>query len=157
MNLVNPGVYEAKIVNYGLSRSKSGNLQAVVKLGFEDDMGKKHTISWYGGFGPNQMRMTIGTLVVCGLNTAVDAIAEGPSSNALNTVDPLFIEVEHNEYQGKTNARIRWISKSSLGSQTSISRDAAKEQLSVLGADQVLKELLTGSQESSGDFGDLTY
>lgn len=110
MELVKPGIYIAKIVDYGFSLTKAGAPQAKVTLEFMED-GQKRQLTWFGGFGEKQIKHTLKALITCGLCTDVEAMADGLASNALDLNKELSIVVEHNNYNGKISAKVCWINE----------------------------------------------
>lgn len=113
--ILDPGRYEGKIVDYGISKTSKGKKQAFIVF---DINGK--TLTWYGGLDPipsepgkrAQLEFTIKTLLDCGLSTdTVETMAAGTSSNALPVGKEMALVVEDNVYEGETSSRIKWINE----------------------------------------------
>lgn len=107
-----PGVYTGKITNYGIHKTKTESLQAVIQIGFSDEQGNHYKLNWRGGFSEKQLPFTLKTLLVCGLQGNDPAvIADGPNSNALDSDKILQITVER---QDDKYWRISWINEPGL-------------------------------------------
>ncbi len=108
MELVKPGNYLGKVVDYSITQTKKGAPQAAVKFSFKED-GVDRVLTWFSGFGDKQIKHTLKALVLCGLNTDVESMSDGLSSNALDTNKEVLLVVEHDSYDGKTSAKIAWV------------------------------------------------
>jgi hypothetical protein len=162
MVMIKEGTYEAKVINYGIGRTKKGGYQAVVKFGFYEDNEPK-TLKWYGGFGPTQTNITLRSLFQLGLNGPLESLADGARSGVLNIETNVFIEVEHNTYtdnfgKERTNSKIRSISKSAAGIDDVVGRDEFRQAIQNMGIDQELSMLLRdpNAAEMTPDFGDVS-
>lgn len=106
--MINPGTYKAKIQDYGLVQNKSGQPQVKVFFKFKES---GETFSWFGGLStPQQQEITTKTLITLGASpNNIDKIENGLTSNVLDTTKEFDLVVAHDEYQGKTYARIKYI------------------------------------------------
>ena len=108
MELIKPGTYTARIVDYGICATKAGAPQARVTLEFMED-GQKRQLTWFSGFGDKQIKHTLKALVICGLNCAIEELADGLDCNGLDLTKDVAIIVEHDTYEGKVSAKVCWI------------------------------------------------
>lgn len=122
-----PGYYEAKIINYGIKKTKKGDPAPVIIFNAETEEGKQH-VFWSGSLNDGKARdITLKTLAICGFRnvSAFPYLAEGPSSGLLNMEKEVQITVEHEsveEVDKKTGekiirkyAKVRWINESGGG------------------------------------------
>lgn len=112
MELIQPGWYDAKILDYGIKATKSGAPQVTVTFGVKSG-DKEHRLYWNSSFTEKALKFTLKALVNMGLSTAVEEMADGPSSNALDMTKSVRVEVEHNTYNNETTARVCSVAKSS--------------------------------------------
>ena len=124
---IHPGKYMARIVNYGLRDSKNNGVMALVEMEYKDSEGDPHRVLWRGAFAGQATQYTLKTLLICGLDRDVSAMADGPESGVLNLQKDLMITVEPEHYEGKTYYRIAWINEPGLSNL--LSRAEAAQRL----------------------------
>lgn len=121
--MIKAGIYTAKLRNYGIKLSGAGKPQIACQFQIIEDE-QVYNLTWYGSFTEKATDNTIKTL--CGVmdlfaepsevEAAMDRIAEeGVDSGLLNMDKEYSLVVEHDEYNGKTNAKIRWVNNVGSG------------------------------------------
>ena len=135
-NLLPEGYYEAVIEVFGPSESKSGMPQfAVVFKLTEEGPHKGKNITWFGSLKEGQpLDITVKNLTVMGMKS--DDLAD---KNLLDKSTPVQLNVRHETWDGKTNAKVKFINKIGGGGFKPMG-DGAKVALS-------LKESIRASQE----------
>ena len=113
MDLVKPGRYTAKVIDYGIGETKDGNPQAAVTFSFQDSESKNRVMTWYGHFTDKTIEKTIDSLLICGLKgNDPRELGKGLEGGALDTNREVSIVVEHDQTQdGKTIAKVRWVNR----------------------------------------------
>ena len=116
--MINPGTHNAKLVNYGIKTTQSGKPQIACLFEVVDN-GEISSLTWFGSFNEGKAQeITIKTLIsvmdlFCEpseIESALDKIAnEGSDSGLLNMDKVYALVVEHETYEGKTRAKIRWV------------------------------------------------
>lgn len=106
---IQPGTYTAKIVDYGVKLTEKGQPNVTVKFSFNET----NTLIWSGGFyNERATEITLKALGVCGLATTdIAQLADGPASGMLDTDKEVEIAIDHEEYNGRTYAKIKWINE----------------------------------------------
>lgn len=110
-----PGKYRARPIAWALGLSKGGKEQAEVAFELLDEAHVGVTRTWTGSFNPGKAtEITFKALQACGF--------EGVDLNVLAEKPPPDVEVslviEHEDYQGKTYEKIRWVNKPYSGMRT---------------------------------------
>jgi len=110
--MIQPGTFDAKLVDYGMNVAKSGTLMILMKFELQDEQNSK--IVWQGHLKQGSAHdITLKSLLVCGLKTNdLEAVAEGPISGVLDmdkTVS-IVVEMEAGE-DGKSYPRVKWINE----------------------------------------------
>jgi hypothetical protein len=98
------GQYAARAIEAGLGRTKGGAEQVAVAFQILDEgecQGK--VISWYGYFTDKTVDRTLDSLRICGWRGDDLSDLTGVTDNEVKLV------VETEEYEGKLQARVRWI------------------------------------------------
>lgn len=108
-NLIPAGVYRARATDAQLGQTNSGSEQVaiafqVLTLGFENQR-----LAYYGQFGEKSLEITVKALRACGWQGLDLADLSGVSANEVNLV------VEHETYEGKTRARVKWVNDGQAG------------------------------------------
>jgi hypothetical protein len=155
-----PGSYMGKISNYGIHKTKTDSLQAVIQISFKDDYGHDYKLNWRGGFSEKQLPFTLKTLLTCGLRGNDPAIiADGPESNALDHDKTFQVTVEK---QDDKYWRISWINEAGL--KKGISKSEASQALgdlrgkiAQLRQEHGIKDLPRVEQVSSSALDDLPF
>lgn len=110
--MVQAGKYLAKIVAYGVGESSSGKPRIEIKFGFKDAQGVDQTLWWNGYLTEKSIQITAKALVNCGLKgTDYDELAKGAESGMLNMEAPVEVEVQNEEFEGKTRSKIAWVNR----------------------------------------------
>lgn len=116
--MINQGTHLAKMTNYGIKVSSTGKPQIACQFQIiENDT--VYNLSWFGSFNEGKAQeMTIKTLIsvmdlFCEpseIESALDKIAsQGIESGLLNTDKDYQLVIEHETYEGKTRAKIKWV------------------------------------------------
>lgn len=110
MNLIKPGVYTAKVIDYGVPDLKPGKHPQVM-MQFEFDYeGAKQRIRYFGSLHPNASDYTIKSLLNAGFR--FDSLEPLTGPNAFDGRECQIV-VEHHEYEGKVSARVKWVNGAS--------------------------------------------
>lgn len=113
--ILDPGKYDGKIVDYGISKTSTGKKQAFIVFEIQ---GKN--LTWYGGLdavpnantGKAQLEYTVKTLLDCGLSSdTIEVMAAGQSSNAIPIGKEMTLVVEDNTYEGNVSSRIKYVNE----------------------------------------------
>jgi hypothetical protein len=99
------GVYRARPITAALSKSKNGSEQAAVE--FELTELESRRLTWFGSFSGGARDITLKTLRTLGW--AGDDLAD--LSGIVSGAEDFEIKVEHEDYQGKTYTKIKWVNK----------------------------------------------
>lgn len=122
-----PGYYDAKILNYGIKKTKAGD--PAPTIAFEVEVrGGKHKVFWQGSLKDGPARdISLKALMVCGFTNpnAFPYLANGIESGLLDLTKEVQVTVEHEtveEVDDKTGQtitkkypRVRWINESGGG------------------------------------------
>lgn len=117
MNLLEPGYYKGRILNYGIRKTKAkGDPAPTILFEVTDSAGARHKVYWQGSFNGGGLEIAMEALLVCGLRNArsLQFLADGPSSKLLDmdAFYDLTIEVEVNqEDSSKKYNKVKWINK----------------------------------------------
>lgn len=105
--MISPGTYKARGMDAALSTTKSGREQVGVRFELVDHPGE--TIIWYGYFTDGTFERTIKSLRACGWR--------GDDLSDLSGIGAMEVQivVEHEEYNGKTRAKVRWVNGAGSG------------------------------------------
>ncbi len=79
--------------------------QIGVRIRITEGADKGQSMLWYGGFHPNSEEFTIKALKAMGI---WDKIWDAPSGQ-IEGASPAIAVVKHEQYQGKTRAKVQWI------------------------------------------------
>lgn len=101
-DLVKSGRYKAKVIDHGISKTKAGDPQAVVRFEFETSTGYRE-LTWFGSFKEGALEHTVRALVNCGLKGSNPA-------GALEIGKEVSITVEIDKDQkGNDRNIVRWV------------------------------------------------
>lgn len=121
-NLIPPGNYAARPVSWQLGTTKEGKPQ--VEVAFVITQACEHTgepISWFGFFTDKTFETTVKALQLMGFDS--------DDLSTINEVGPQDVEVslkiQHEQYEGKTQARVRWVNDPNFGGLVSKRMDEA--------------------------------
>lgn len=159
-----PGKYLAKIVDCGLFKGDKGP-SAVLTMRTKDELGNVVDMNWFGSFNGGAKEITLRTLVQCGSKaTTGQELAselnrwqgEGVPMKPIpfDTTKDFEIDVQMNEYNGKTTPRIAFINlPGGAGFRTQMSQDDSKVLLGGLnlGADLLMARQKTGVSKPAGN------
>ncbi len=118
MRKINPGSYDAKIVDYGLTETKNNKPMAFVTFGIQDAQDSYVELTWRGLLDPKPSaegkkapsEYTVKTLLDCGFKgESIENMAAGKDSNIIDIGHEMTVVVEDNEYDGETYSQIRWV------------------------------------------------
>jgi len=106
-----PGIYEARVVDYGISKTKKGEPMAMVRFSFFDEDNDGHQMNWYGTFvHPKAAEISCEALAVCGWTTNDPAdLAKGTGSGVLDEEALVSITLKVEEYNGEKRTKIAYI------------------------------------------------
>lgn len=144
-NLLPEANYEAVIDTFGLSESKAGAPQFAVSFKItEEGPHKGKNIMWFGSLKEGKpMDITIKSLTVMGMKS--DDLDD---KNLLDKSTPVQLVIRHETWDGKTNARVKFINKIGGGSFKAIG-DGAKVSLSL--KDKIRASQARLAQEGNAD------
>jgi hypothetical protein len=134
MAKMQPGIYEARIVNYGIGTTKAGDPQAMILFEYTDQEGQPHEVTWYGTFKEGKgQEITLKALLTCGFKgNDPSALTEGVEGKALDHDRIVKITIkEETSQDGKKFMRIRWINEHNRELK-SMDRSAAKVKLGAM-------------------------
>ncbi|HVY62177.1 MAG TPA: DUF669 domain-containing protein [Planctomycetota bacterium] len=100
------GKYRARAIEAQLGETKTGKEQVVVRFELLNDGFEGQTITWFGVFATDKMaKRILEGLRACGWR--------GTDIGDLSGVTDcdVEIEVEHNTWEGKTSARVKWVNR----------------------------------------------
>lgn len=138
------GTHTAKILDYGISKTKDGLPQVLVNFGITNSEGHTNRISWYGSFKEKAARFTLKTLMeVMNMPCAdpshipglLSQIAEkGRESGLLDTDKEYSLVLEEQPDQnGKPRLRVRYVNNPGAGP-LKFEKIAASEAKTLFGA-----------------------
>lgn len=106
-----PGVFEAKVVDYGVTKSKADKPMAMIRFIYSGEDGTDKFINWYGSFASEKSsEITCAALALCGWSTNNPAdLAKGKGSGVLDETKTVSITLANEEYNGKTNLKVKYI------------------------------------------------
>jgi len=115
-----PGYYQAKIVNYGIKKTKAGDPAPTIafEVVVNKETNEKCRVFWQGTLKDGGGRdITMKALAVCGFKNfrVFYLLADGLDSGLLDTEAEVQITVEHEaamDGSGKKYSRVRWINQS---------------------------------------------
>jgi hypothetical protein len=104
-DLIPPGTYRGRAVNWGLSTTSTGKEQVAVEFEFPDAAGVVQRLTWFGFFTEKTWERTIQSLRHCGW--------KGVDLDDLGGLDASEVDlvVEHDTYNGVTRAKINWVNE----------------------------------------------
>src|SRR5690606_13826997 len=111
MELVKPGIYNAKLVDYYIGKTNQGLPQAELWFEFEAE-GTKRTMPYFGTFKEGKGReITLKALLVCGLRGNDPSILTlGKEGNGLELGKEVSITIsQENDQDGRARNRIQWV------------------------------------------------
>lgn len=107
-NLIKPGKYIAKVVEYGIPETKEGASPSIA-LTFEFEVeGVRKQLTYYGYLTSAAAEYTLKNLITAGFKHDRPSMLCKPNAFIDKEVQ---IVVEHETYEGKTRAKIRWINE----------------------------------------------
>jgi hypothetical protein len=116
--MINAGTFTGKLTNYGIKLTNNGKPQIACTFQIISD-DTVYNLTWFGSFNEGKAQeMTIKTLMsvmdlMCEpseIETYLDRIAsQGVESGLLNTDKDYSLVIEHEVYEGKTRAKIKWV------------------------------------------------
>ena len=118
MRQLEPGRYDGKISNYGMSNTQAGSKQAFITFDIAKPEGGNVELTWYGSLNPKPKEeggkaaseWTIATLLDCGFSSqAIEILAAGPDGNSIELGKVMTLVVEDNVWKEQTNSRIKFI------------------------------------------------
>ena len=104
-NLIPPGTYRAKAVEAQLGETSGGAEQVAISFAVLTPGFEQHHLAYYGTFGEKALPITVKALRACGWQGLDLSDLSGIDANEVSLV------VEHEEYQGVTRARVKWVNE----------------------------------------------
>lgn len=101
--LMPEGRYQARAHSWDFGETNGGAPQIAVSFKLLEPGFEGQFLGWYGGFGDTQAEFTFKALKNCGWRGIDLNDLSGMGDNEVSLV------VEHEEYQGKTHARVKWV------------------------------------------------
>jgi hypothetical protein len=102
--MLEPGNYKGRAVTWGLGETSTGKEQIAIEFMTMDTAGVEGPhINWFGYFSDAAFETTIKALRTCGWTGIDVSDLSGLDANEVQLI------VEHEEYEGKKRARVRWI------------------------------------------------
>lgn len=111
--MINAGKYLGKVLDYGIGKTKDGEPNIMLMFGFKDSSGVDQDLIWRGSLKEGKAReITIDALLILGLvGNDLSLLAHGNGSGVLNQEKEVQLVVEHETYNGKTFAKVRYINE----------------------------------------------
>src|SRR4051794_18119735 len=104
--MLKAGTYRARGVESDLGIAQTGKEQVFVKFAITSGPEEGQHVTWFGYFNtPENAKRTIESLRTCGWTGTDITELTGIDANEVELV------VEHEEYNGKTRAKVRWINE----------------------------------------------
>jgi hypothetical protein len=142
--LVKPDVYEAKLLEYGLMKTKAGKPMVAIDFEFSAD-GEPTSLRWFGSLNEGMAReITVKTLADLGYTeNTLESLAQG---RGLDNGRYYYLTVVNDTYNDVTRSKIAWINltKGSGGSGF-INADEAK---GLLGGMDLRADLMMATKET---------
>ena len=105
-----PGTYTAKVVDFGLMKSKAGLPMAAVMFEYQMKEGGSDRLTWFGSFKDGARKFSIETLVRLGFKGKNGAdLVRGNGSGVLDQTKDFEIVVANEAYEGKTRSKIKFV------------------------------------------------
>jgi len=102
------GKYAAKLTDYGISMTRAGNPQVVLRLMLENGNEVYH----YMSLSEKAQPYTTKTLVVFGYEGQdLSGIADGPEGGLLNTKKDVEVVMAEDTYNGVSRMKVKWINE----------------------------------------------
>ena len=110
-NEITPGIFDAKVSDYGIGKTKKGDPMAMIRFSFTDKENNEHFINWYGTFvHPKAAEISCETLAVCGWTTNSPAdLSKGAGSGVLDENRTISITLKSDTYDGKTSVKVAYV------------------------------------------------
>jgi hypothetical protein len=111
--VINPGTYRAKPVGGAFDKNKKGNLACGIKFDLTDEAVKGQQIWWVGYLTPAAIERTLDVTTLLGLSDApkTDDSGRFDASQFADQSKEFELVIEHEEYEGKTRARVKWVNE----------------------------------------------
>lgn len=103
------GTYRARVKSADFGFTSKGTEQVQVVFDVLDPDYDGETVMWWGYFSEKTAERTMQSLRYCGWKGDDVTDLKGISDNEVEVV------VEHNTYEGKTNARVAWVNRIGAG------------------------------------------
>ena len=105
------GVYEAKVEDYAVGKTKKGDPMVMVRFQVYNTEGESHTVTWYGTFSsPKSQEITFEALAVCGMKTKNPAeLTKGKGSGVLDEKKIVTLTLVSEEWEGKSRIKVKYI------------------------------------------------
>lgn len=131
-----PGQYIAKLVDYGITKTKEGKPQVIACFDFKDANGEQFQRLWFGSVNAGKAReITMKSLKAMGLQGGEDRLASlagGVDSGELSLSSKIQITVvdEVDQQTGEIRSKIRWVN--TIGGPAMANRISSAEAADIL-------------------------
>lgn len=143
--MIPEGQYTATCIDKQFGTTSTGKKQVVLRFRIDSGEHAGQELNWYGYFTDRTWERTLESLRYCGF--------KGDNLDQLGPLDQqVSIVVGHNEYEGKTSARVDWINRLGEGS-ISLSNPMKGDELRKFAAS--MRKRVQGVPEVDGPKGDV--
>lgn len=139
-----PGTFKAKILNYTISNTKTGNPQVEILFGYNDGDtssigGTHHQITWWGHLTEKATPITLKALDAMGFKGKTDEdfarLADGVEGGMLDIEKEVSLVLEEDTKEdGKKFVKVRWVNdpNRTQGFKNALTKGEAKVKLGAL-------------------------
>lgn len=108
--LQTPGSYEAKVIDFGIMKSKNGSPMAAVMFEYKIPTGGTERITWFGSFNGGAREFTVETLIRLGFVGKNGAeLNKGNGSGVLNQEKTFEVVLKNETYMDKTRTKVAFV------------------------------------------------
>lgn len=106
-----PGVYDAKVADYGIGKTKTGKPMAMIRFAYQDAENQTQQINWYGTFSSDKAaEISSEALAVCGMSSNNPAdLAKGQGSGILDETRTISITLKNDTWEGTTRLKVAYV------------------------------------------------
>jgi hypothetical protein len=144
------GKYEARVIDYGVSQTKAGDPQVMVKFKLVLDGSE---ITWFGSLKEGRpQEITFDTLqrVLAMQGDDLDALNGGSGSGILDEKKVVMLVIASEEYQGKLYTRVKWVNEIGQPVKKNLDRESI-QKLKSLNAAFKARRKETGAKSPARD------
>jgi hypothetical protein len=113
MTEIKAGVYDAKVIDYSVGKTKKGDPMVMVRFAIAENQ----ALTWYGTFSSEKSaEITCEALAICGWSTKNPAdLSKGKGSGVLDEKRTVSLTIAPDTYDGKTRMKIKYINPAGGG------------------------------------------